>query len=116
MKEQLISFETSKLAKEKGIIFKDIFPFNYSCYLITGKLKNADAFKEKEKLQDNIPTQALLQKWFRKKHFINIGIDFTEHGWVCIVRNHKSNYHFRILHLKYERVLEVGLQEALKLI
>lgn len=126
MQEQLISLETAKLAKQKNIIFKNIFRFNYSCYLLNGELKNDDNFPEEQKLQSHIPTQSLLQKWLRDVHNIYV---------VCIPSylddnlvkerfffeisferkttqlGHKHGYYDT-----YEEALEIGLVEALNLI
>lgn len=121
MKEPLISFETAKLAKEKNIIFRDIFPFNYSCYLKNGDCKNDDAFKDSEKIQSNIPTQSLLQKWLREVHNLHITIDYNKSGKfncrLCDeVENNLSIKLFGEYFNSYEEALEIGLYQALKLI
>ena len=55
MEEQLISFETAKLAKEKGFIFK-----GNKIYLIHGDLHVNELISDKIFFQ--APTQSLLQK------------------------------------------------------
>ena len=89
MEEQLISFETAKLAKEKG--FKE---FSYACYKEDGILENLnniwhcgceggmeldewfyDYNNYKHKKLISAPTQSLLQKWLRDAHKIHIRID-----------------------------------------
>ena len=75
MEDQLISFETAKLAKEKGFwgIFllykKDGTTWN-SCFL------GEDEFKECYPA----PTQSLLQKWLREKHNFHIEIKSNSHS------------------------------------
>lgn len=121
MKEQFVSFNTAKLAKEKGINFKDIFPFNYTCYLLTGQKRNSDAYKPSEKVQENIPTQSLLQKWLREKYKIHIVVDTFDE------KDHWGYDIFKIQpfedvdlggydYTTFEDALDIGLQEALKLI
>ena len=134
MEEQLISFETAKLAKEKG--------FNALCY---------DAFNSKgnlysngwcEYLYDNkveipfrsgvleskdvlAPTQSLLAKWLREKHDIHFEIkpifDVNEIRpyHISISKNLSGkNFKYKIIGTRetYEEALKIGLQEALKLI
>lgn len=130
MQEDLITFNTSKLALEKGIIFNDIFPFNYSCYLLDGRRKNSDAYGSDEKLQSNIPTQSLFQKYLREEYDISV-----EPYQVLITHNDRevetndNEYCYKIiksgisifisnreLYKTYEEALEAGLFEALKLI
>tara|TARA_R110002012_G_C11328222_1_gene576686 strand:- start:196 stop:495 length:300 start_codon:yes stop_codon:yes gene_type:complete len=97
MKEQLISFETAKLAKEKG--------FNWPCLCYRQKSavigdETILEVMEGEKYYDwnsypqvpfySMPTQSLLQKWLREVYNVHIQI--------------------------YEEALEKGLFEALKLI
>ena len=101
MKEQLISFETAKLAKEKGFNI-----FCIECYKWSKQHSEFDGETEPENkrishngydkdvngypyrtlselfpLQHNIienhfsaPTQSLLQKWLREKHDINLRV------------------------------------------
>ncbi|MDD3988214.1 MAG: hypothetical protein PHC93_04600 [Candidatus Omnitrophica bacterium] len=131
MIEQLINFETAKLAKEKG--------FNELC--------NNNVWRENEysesigkndeytTIRCSAPTQSLLQKWLRDKHNIHINIHYTfgaVESYIAIVNrevirdpelkelgvigersevmlDHK-------LFDKYEEALEKSLQEGLKLI
>lgn len=117
MEDELVSFETAKLAKEKGFI-------NYNCLL--DKWLN---------LNNTRVTQSLLQKWLREVHNLNINltsgmwhkedkhycfrcsviyITKTEYTIVkeCLSKISEDFYVFRT----FEKALEVGLQEALKLI
>jgi hypothetical protein len=75
MTEQLISFETAKLAKEKG--------FNWKCYQaydwISGFPGNTHTgYNNWNKFGDgkaSAPTQSLLQKWLRDEHKIFVSVE-----------------------------------------
>lgn len=123
MEDQLITFKTAKLAKEKG--FNEL-SFNY--FLMDG---TAEEDLEKNYFNNNIQTyknintisqssQSLLQKWLRDIHniivLISPYIGETAEGWsgeIYINRQFGltggiSDYD------TYEEALEVGLQKALK--
>jgi hypothetical protein len=109
--DTLITFETAKLAKEKGFnissrsdgVGMDIFA--------DGKLIHTIFYNENHIYA---PTQALLQKWLRKVHKINVYCIPTDEDNELWYNNIASHYvPFRGT---YEEALEVGLQEALKLI
>ena len=79
MEEQLISFETAKLAKEKGFNI----PVRYGVYGKNMKLTENHGWEKNKKLElrnwntpkaksYSIPTQSLLQKWLREEHGIFI--------------------------------------------
>jgi len=139
MEETLISFETAKLAKEKG--------FDEKCrkhYDLTGKLLGFTGYDKmkgfninsKIKLVDNgtdefsypdsectATSQSLLQKWIREKptpinvtpftDFITwqVEIQHPDKG-LSIIEKNKDGSWFD----SYEEALEAGLIEALKLI
>lgn len=120
MKEQLISFETAKLAKEKG--------FDESCLYWYGE---EDTWGEKEKLKTPIslqthknskspkdtysaPSQSLLQKWLREVYHINIGCIPAYGGYTYWINNYYDISWIR--YNSYEEALKQGLHEALKLI
>jgi len=140
MDEQLISFETAKLAKEKGF---DEFCLNI--YNNIGELE--DSFDLEEELEfmtkatelrnsllckntqydDNTwisaPTQSLLQKWLREKHNVEFVIkpfrdsSLNKTTYVADPINIITGRTARIKRCDtYEEALEKGLQEALKLI
>ena len=121
MKEQLISFETAKLAKEKG--------FNEYCeYFYCDGSQNLEKSKEKVNRNSNFDkpctaaTQSLLQKWLREVHDIHVetfkqmGINSTDVFYVSVIQLHNKKKDSSIPSRKYEEALEAGLQEALKLI
>ena len=105
MEDTLITFETAKLAKEKGCNLENCTCGGYPdciCY-------------------DKIISQSLLQKWLREKYDIDVIIN--------TYRNQNQKYYKYFISEKsknvvkseeyyniYEDALEVGLQEALKLI
>jgi hypothetical protein len=123
MELQLINFETAKLAKEKGFNIPTLDYYISSGEFINNEDYEGDDHVYPEdwnkkgwifdksrsrcfgcKLDEVIyfkayaaPTQALLQKWLREKHKINITLHHTSFD-------------------TYEEALEVGLNEALKTI
>jgi hypothetical protein len=141
MEEQLITFDTAKIAKEKGFDLEfcnvgwhgdfgdlkgDSYPFlgTYSFY-------KSMYCNNKDEHQIQRPTQPLLQKWLREVHNINIFMTFKPNikKWDFIPysmdMNGKEYIKYNSEYTKqnnerrfksYEEALEVGLQESLKLI
>jgi hypothetical protein len=142
MKEQLITFETAKLAKEKE------FDCEVSCSIATTISCKTEIKQYSKSLSEfdfnnfgknstvkfySRPTQTLLQKWLREIH--NIKVFVTTHtevnakysytvlypptkGW-SLSRDKFSRYintKGNLTDESYEKVLEEGLQEGLKLI
>jgi hypothetical protein len=130
LKEDIISFETAKLAHKASFIFKGrthdwlstTLPYHEDgtrnlnlCY--KGELYPA-------------PTQSLLQKWFRVKHNLLVEVNYRTFGVVSgngyfyiVERKNKtksmSNYMGNTMFegfKTYEEALEVGLQIACKII
>lgn len=138
MTDQLISFNTAKLLKEKGFGGKDCttdysYQYHpdinkYSLYKIPENNKSAfngtKGIMKGGKEGYSAISQSLLQKWLREKYHLHIHIaDLGFEMWsFMIVKLHidgtqgkggdlgKKNYK------TYEEALEIGLQEALKLI
>ena len=123
MQEQLISFETAKLAKEKG--------FTEFCFHKFNKDINGDY--EESSIMANIhdhvietynrPTQSFLQKWLMEKHRLivlvsyNYDYDLTPYAYWIYKENESDPINQRVNDLHtYEDALELGLQETLKLI
>jgi len=107
MIEQLISFETAKLANKKGFYGKPLKSFPTS---------------RKHLYVSNItPIQSLLQKWLREVHKTDIIISiFLDMYIVSVYRYNKilpiyENDSMKKF-TKYEDALEAGLQQGLKLI
>lgn len=129
MQEELISFETAKLAKEKK--------FNEPCQLLyQSSTYNLKGGKEGDIFANNIPstqipntwylapTQSLLQRWLREIHNIHLvcwwydkeNKFYTELGRkeIDIIRVQTGD--ITKLFDTYEQALEAGLQKGLKLI
>jgi len=134
MEEQLINFETAKVAKELG--FDNIYCHTAYCigYLtikedreFRGSPRNSVGKQFHLALA---PTQALLQKWLREVHKIDIGILFNNNHQYYWFLNGEINTAFdyngeesdTFTTFKstsfdtYEEALEAALVEALKLI
>lgn len=142
MKEQIISYETAVLAKEKGFgLYEDSKRF-----YISGKLRNKPTehmSSMRERFLDicAAPEQSLLQKWLREVH--KITVEITLKGYITYqtsyifqgtpytrpdgsniegLWNHVTVGKYEGVMFKntlfdtYEQALEAGLQEALKLI
>ena len=114
MEEQLISFETAKLAKEKGF---NIRPDVYTSFEPNGDSYGCNKYEE----EIIAPTQSLLQKWLReltKKHIVIVELSVDEkykvNVWdgMCTEFRSWRDKDFN----NYEDALELGLQQALKLI
>ena len=117
MTESYITFDTAKLAKEKGIHLTD--EMNCDGLFFVGR---NDIY---------LPSQAVFARWLREKHglFIEVMTDFM----ILSIENEPTRYYpsfsHKIVNLKdssstkvsknyssYEEALEYGLQEALKLL
>ena len=146
MEEQLITFEIAKLAKEKGfnIPVANFYNTGKKHYVSTGYeyQSDRDAISDwndgkgsyptrAEEVECSAPTQALLQKWLREVHGINIFMtfkpnikkwDFIPYSMDMNAKEYiKYNYEYTTQNNQrrfntYEEALEIGLQEALKLI
>jgi len=114
MKEQLISFETAKLAKEKG--FKKLCDFSYDeDGILTGNCEQSYNYVAS--------TQSLLQKWLREKYHLIITIayqyepDSTPYSYWIYKENNSLPINQWVNGLNtYEEALEAGLQKALSYI
>ena len=139
MKEQLISFETAKLAKEKGFDWETQKVYDVD----ETNIKNPTIYIYGEDLSGDdelyAPTQSLLQKWLREVH--NCFIDILPHRdgdsknkqwkskkdvfWSVEVDYYGKDFKIELtddadftqhFNNSYEEALEIGLQESLKLI
>ena len=117
MKEQIISFECAKLAKEKGVneYLNNIY------YTADGRLLPIRDLISSN-LDDcfNAPTQSLLQRWLREKRGIYISIKleiaYIPRGWYCYIDADSYRLWGSDAYKTYEKALGVGLIKALKLI
>ncbi len=123
MKEDLITFETAKLAKEKGFDEYTMYHYDFGGSEFMDDLKNS----EHERDEFSAPTQSFLQKWLRETHNIHIEIN------VCYdEKGHMEGYNFITFRSSVEKIdcaldliasdwiiktymetLEAGLKEAL---
>lgn len=132
MQEQLVTFETAKLAKEKGFNL----PISSERHYFVSYGTSIQPYKwfPPEYFVDYIdaPTQSLLQKWLREEHKLEITLTYYSNesvkNWGDMI---KGNYYIGVTDERdsdnpkwpfdgyfnsYEEALEIGLQEALKLI
>ena len=94
MEDTLISFETAKLAKEKGW--------------------DGD-FVESHKI---LTTQSLLQKWLREEHKLSVEVYFNN-GWdydICDLETNLQNISKPYEYKTFENAFEVALMTALNMI
>ena len=108
MEDTRVTFETAKLAKEKGCNLENCTCGGYPdciCY-------------------DKRISQSLLQKWLREVHNLHISINvglphkapiMYYSNIIKFVKHHKSKFKSEF-YKTYEEAYEIGLQEALKLI
>ena len=120
MEDELIKSETAKLAKEKkfDLEVKEYFtlgllPPNEGS-VISGTNTRPVNFNEFNDTWSR-PSQSLLQRWLREEHGVHIGITYmtqtkTYHSSLTMSSMGWGNFK------TYEKALEKGLLEALKLI
>ena len=132
MEDTRITFETAKLAKEKGFPQEpnrlEIPYYNYK-----GEFKGDVSdwrirkYIRGENTSDiefvSAPTQSLLAKWLREQHNIYVtsqigNLDFinTYHYEIRYIDKNKFMCKVNGNFKTYEEALEIGLQKALKLI
>lgn len=131
MREQVVTFETAKLASQKG--FHHMKPNIYGDNL---HYHRDDPEGQASAMNGNIvrgtylaPTLSLLQKWIRELHNINIclqpiyggnKVNNKQIGWLCYTPHEDEDINgipsISISEYSYEEALERGLQEVLKLI
>ena len=120
MQEQLISFETAKLAKEKEFDLEVQAMTAGENYPVIFNPREESPYNWNSREGYSIPSQSLLQKWLREEQNIHIGIFYGDLSKKYMGDINSVNKRFFIdLECKYntyEEALEFALQEALKLI
>jgi hypothetical protein len=143
MEEQLISFETAKVAKEKGFNIecknKYVETLEHTLEMGRGgdctfayqspRVLSSRSYDKWDIIHCNAPTQSLLQKWLREVQNIHVKLHssntdiFSFEIYFMIYKNvdlNKKNLqnhkYSKINYSTYEEALEAGLQVALKLI
>jgi hypothetical protein len=119
MTEQLVSFDTAKLARQKR------FNIGYESYNNIGQLNDFGMsggyydYSDKS-FEGNTwaaPTQSLLQKWLREVHKILLWVEpLAIDKWEFGINYPNGGFGDAKEYNTYEEALEIGLQEALKLI
>ena len=141
MQEKLISFETAKLAKEKGFNWKTIYRYTTDdAILDEGELMSypecccypEDSVCKCEFTNELLywnkyiwaPTQSLLQKWLRERYKLHINmcslsedcfsfiLEKLDDGGTTVCGGHLGKINYKT----YEEALEAGLLHALSLI
>src|SRR5574344_264390 len=117
IEETYVSFETAKLAKEKGFDIPCVRYFKNK--IITTECSmpmNSNAFKE----EYSQPTQTILARWLREFHNMSVDSNSIFYGYSYAVKRSDNGKTlvdgFSHGNNTYEEAMELGLQEALKLI
>ena len=124
VEERLIEYETATLAKDKGFNQYTEFKYKVLSDNCAHLLK-----EENSSFGEPAPTQALLQKWLRENHNIEVdvcpGWDNGKRIYECLIHQGFKDKFIELSikgggsgshELIYEEALEKGLNEALKLI
>lgn len=118
MEDQLISFETAKLAREKGFDRKCRYYFTGNP-TFTGDGLGPESNHNKKNCYFSRPTQSLLQRWLREVHKIYVTIDYHLPPTMARYKIEGPNVHDKQVIMAfgdYEKALEHGLVEALNLL
>lgn len=123
MREEIITFKTAKLAKEKGFSYyvsysywnEELTSMTPGYALDDGTHSDYKIYLEYQRYL--APTQSLLQKWLREEHNVWVMPEYNGAGIMVYIHNKGKIDSGGIgLFQTYEQALEKGLQEALKLI
>ncbi len=121
MEEQLITYRTAKLAKEKGFDVAVKFYYQINGELVQNStLAFSNSFWTDSVHVYTAPTQSLLQKWLREEYKICAYLDWREmNAVICTLYEDNEIKVFKywsIIMKKPDEALEEVLLEALKLI
>lgn len=116
MEDQLISFQTAEIAKEKGFDEDALYYYEKRHQIFPTYFGR----KIDHSFLYPAPTQSLLQKWLREKHKINVYVDMPYSGslYQYVIKWYDKVYMEQRGHgnREYEDALEDGLFEALNII
>jgi hypothetical protein len=123
MEDTLVTFETAKLAKEKG--FTLVCRMQYTDF--NGVIKLQNHIDVDDNMFPYASTQSLLQKWLREEHNIHVSaFPVFSNKYFPTVRKFFEDKEYKTIlgapyepgysEKTYEEALEKGLQEGLKLI
>ena len=125
MEDTRITFETAKIAKEKGFHQepnrRKVPYYNYKGEFkgdVTDFLRKYLREEDTSEVESiSAPTQSLLAKWLREEHNIHLiaykNVNIDGYDWCFITTDGITNINS---YKTYEEAYEIGLQEALKLI
>lgn len=120
IEEQYVSFETAKLAKEKGFDIPTRYGFSERRSLV--RVDTSDNWNQDKELYSR-PTQSLLARWLREVHNMCVEVYSTGYGFIwCICDTDSGSFSNETgsndagAWDTYEDAMEDGLQEALKLL
>ena len=131
MRDDVILFETAKLARDKGFKVpcdgRYYWEHKWQLSLMgTVKCTNNSDLKDRAKVSYCAPTQSLIQKWLRDEHRIYVTVSSIEDGEVILfdysIKQKSQIFGFSEILTKleefktYEEALEVGIEKALNLI
>jgi hypothetical protein len=115
--EDVVLFETSKLAKKAGFVFNG----RTNDWMQTTLPYNEDGTRDIQlrgsKELFPAPTQGLLQKWLRERHHIQVEVNFRKFGvkdcdgyyYMCATTKYHSMSAYYGKYKTYEEALEAGL-------
>ena len=123
IEEQYVSFETAKLAKEKGFDIPTRYGFSERGTLV--RVDTSDNWNQDKGFYSR-PTQSLLARWLREVHNMCVEVYSTGYGFIWCICDTDSGTDRRFSNETgsndsgawdtYEGAMEAGLQEALKLL
>jgi hypothetical protein len=131
MRDDVILFETAKLARDKGfkIPCDGRYYWDHKWQLsLMGAVKctNNSDLKDRSNVSYCAPTQSLIQKWLRDEHRIYVTVSSIEDGEAILfdysIKQKAQIFGFSDIQSKlqefktYEEALETGIIKALNLI
>ena len=134
IEDEIISFETAKLAKEKRCYIDGCCRVFHKCYLVpkgeepikyTSLVPNSGLWNWEEYPKESYIiayTQTTLARYLREKHKLNVEVNYFKGGLFfnsvsnMVDNNTNDDVKWGNNCRTYEEAMEAGLQEALKMI